>query len=444
MRVWAWAVAIAAGAGAIWSAQSQPVSPGPLDAMETPEPGYTGPLFKPNYAFPPSTAPEPRPWEAIDFVAEPAKYMDALLAYVLEGQTDRWDVASNPIRQWYHMPWMGPGGQGREYISGLTSERRSRKGELGPGQTRCRQNWAVGFYNPVGGSALGKIWAPVNAGTSMKPNLNALPFPAGTVVAKALYTEATPAEVPLLAGAPTIQARIVKDPTPDDDVCPPDAVGGKPAAREAATLHLLQVDVAVRDPDADSKTGWVFGTFVYDGRLPGTDPWKKLRPAGLMWGNDSTLSDESAALGVKPSEGVFLSNFGLQRNFGRGGRMNGPVDNPESACLSCHMTAQFPATASMAPQAGMDWEVAKCWFRDLSATTPFGGAPSATSCGQSVAGQRSLDYSLQLAVGARNIAIAEQNSRRSFFSARLSPDRVVKIDGVESVPISRDEAVSNK
>src|SRR3954451_12490106 len=86
--------------------------------------------------------------------------MEAVLAYVLEGQdTATWRVQDNPIRPWFHAPWMGPGGSGREFISGMTRERNSRPGELGPGQAKCRQNWAVSFYNPAGGYTLGRVWA---------------------------------------------------------------------------------------------------------------------------------------------------------------------------------------------------------------------------------------------------------------------------------------------
>jgi hypothetical protein len=33
--------------------------------------------------------------------------------------------------------------------------------------------------------------------------------------------------------------------------------------------------------------------------------------------------------------------------LGWGERLNGPIDNPASACLSCHMTAQWPKSSPM-------------------------------------------------------------------------------------------------
>jgi hypothetical protein len=412
----------------------------PLDRIEPVPTGWTGKTFNPSYAFPAALpATEPRPWAAVDFRTDVAGYMAALLAYVLEGQ-DRttWDVASNGVRKWYHGPWLGPGGNGREFINGFTRERNSRASELGPLQTSCRQNWAVGFYNPVGGVTLGRIWAPVVAGTG-KPDLTVLPFPEGTVVAKILYTEATVAEVPMLAGASEALANINLRPNPFDTDCPANTV-----PRAPGTLRLLQLDVAVRDARA-TETGWVFGTFVYDGRLPGTDPWAKLKPVGLMWGNDPGLSDADAAQGKKPVESIVLSDFGFGRAFGRGGRMNGPVDNPVSACLSCHMTAQWPNPAPVTAPSGASWERASCWFRNLRPTTPFGSPPSNTvACGTlSSPAPVSLDFSLQLAVGLRNYARETQPFSSTYSVDELKADRatdkaIIQVDGIDSLPIDRE------
>lgn len=417
-----------------------PAIAAPLDRMEPVPANWNGKVFIPSYSFPTAMpAVEPRPWEGVDFRADATAYMDAILAYVLEGQ-DRstWDVAANPVRQWFHAPWMGPGGNGREFINGLTRERNSRAGELGPLQTACRQNWAVGFYNPLGGFTFGRVWGPVAAGTG-KPDLSALPFPMGTVVAKVLYTEATDTEVPLLAGAPEVAANINVRADPAARACP-DNTG----RREPGTLRLLQLDVAVRDARA-GITGWVFGTFVYDGRLAGADPWAKLRPVGLMWGNDPDLSDAEAAQGRKPTESIVLSDFGLQRAFGRGGRMNGPVDNPVSACLSCHMTAQWPNPAAVTAPTGASWDRAGCWFRNLGPSTPFGAAPSNTvACGSLPSpAPTALDFSLQLAVGLRNYAREPQPLGLEFSveelrTVRAADKAIFRVDGIESLPIDRE------
>jgi hypothetical protein len=329
---------------------------------------------------------------AFDFRTEPDAYMFAVLGYVLEGQNRKtWRVQDNPVRRWYHVPWMHTGKIGREFISGLTRELASLPGELGRGQTGCRQNWAVAFYNATGGSTLHQVWGDGTA----PPNVNKARFDPGTVVAKLLFTEATASEFAALGGAPTIQANINQGPDRDALGCVADT-----NPRAPATLRLLQLDVAIRDPRSP-VTGWVFGTFIFDGRRPGTDPWDKLTPVGLMWGNDPDLSDAAAATGAKPRESIVLRDAGLGRSFGRGGRMNGPVDNPQSSCLACHMTAQYPSlNKGLAPTASQtEWSDIKCWFRNLAPDQPFGAS---APCGQRVPASRSMDYSLQLALGVRN------------------------------------------
>jgi hypothetical protein len=168
-------------------------------------------------------------------------------------------------------------------------------------------------------------------------------------------------------------------------------------ARSIRKVRLLQIDVAVRDSRANSTTGWVFGTFAYDGTAPGATPWDRMRPVGLMWGNDPGLRPSSGAM---PTESVILNRVigGATLRLGWAGRLNGPVDNPASACLSCHGTAQHRYVQAFLPSGS---ETARLrWFRNLPPGTPFD------------AGQTSLDYSLQLAVGIRN-----------FFDARQQPDR---------------------
>jgi hypothetical protein len=164
----------------------------------------------------------------------------------------------------------------------------------------------------------------------------------------------------------------------------------------------VQVDFAVKDSKHDSKTNWIFGTFAYRNEAPGNDPWRKLVPVGVTWGSDPNLSDALAAKGEKPADSIVLNKFDFKRVFGRGGRMNGPLDNPESSCLSCHQTAQTHNSAGLAPDPGDEWAIAKCWFRDLT-TQAFGNKPTATTCGDN-ANMQSLDFSLQLGVGWRNWA----------------------------------------
>ena len=139
--------------------------------------------------------------------------------YALEGQ-DRthWRLQQNRVRGWYHVPWLGPGANGREFIHGLTRARDLSPGELGPKQTACRQNWALAFYNEAGGAVLGRVWRRV-AQRRGGPDLSALPFPVGTVAVKLVFTEATAGDDARLAGAPEIEANVHADAIPGDATC---------------------------------------------------------------------------------------------------------------------------------------------------------------------------------------------------------------------------------
>jgi hypothetical protein len=99
--------------------------------------------------------------------------------------------------------------------------------------------------------------------------------------------------------------------------------------------------------------------------------------------------------------------------------MNGPLDNTTSSCQSCHQTAQAPNSAGLAPLDTQKWDVAKCWFRDLS-TQAFGKNPTATSCGDNV-GFQSFDFSLQLTVGWRNWVAAHPAPAAPGAAPHLAP-----------------------
>ena len=412
--------------------------PWPASSDKIP-PGYSGPVFKPSFLFP-GAAPArvPRPWEKFDFKTEPRKYLQTVLAYVYEGMDkSTWRVQDNPVRTWYHVPWMHTGGTGREFIHGLTRERTSKPGELGPGLKRCVQNWAVGFYNPPGGVILHRIWGD----GSKPPDATKADFPVGTVAAKLLFTHATPEEVPFLKGAPEWQANINDPKVRDHRGCP---VIGK---RFVQTVRLLQFDVAVRDARADATTGWVFGTFAYNAKLGGEDPWGRLEPIGLMWGNDPDLSDQDAAKGAKPKQSIVLTTLGLKRNFGRGGRMNGPIDTKWSSCLSCHMAAQYPSGADRmtAPASMTKWSDIGCWFRNLKPREAFGYAPiKGHKCGADADKMHSQNFSLQLAVALRAYAAAYPTAMKAkpHPSGATKPDKLdveglIVIDGITTAPLHR-------
>jgi hypothetical protein len=352
--------------------------PFPDTAVPLP-PGWQGPVFKLSQAYPAQSMAEAYPWLQIDPTTDPNNYMQAVLQYCLAGNVEAdWAVQNNQTRPWYHTPWMHWGNHGREPIRGLTFERMSQPGELAKNQTSVFQNWAVGFYNSPGGFTFGQVWS-----NPLKPNPSAATFPAGTVSFKLLFTAATPAEVPFLAGSLEWDAYVFANPE--------NATLGAP--RVVKKLSLLQVDVAVRDLRANGTSGWIFGTFIYDGTAAGDNPYAKLRPVGLMWGNDPSLGPVQYKQGARAQETKLnAQEQPITRHYGWLNRLNGPVDNPKSSCLSCHSTAQWPVAAPMVPPTktavgSPSWMQ---WFRNIGPGQTF--SP----------GTKSLDYSLQLAAGIQN------------------------------------------
>ena len=99
---------------------------------------WSGSLFTLSNDFPTTAPPaEQGPWLAIDFTTNPADYLNAVLAYVVEGNEEvEWVVQNNAVRKWYHAPWMNFDPKGREPIRGLTSERGAASTSSGPTRRR--------------------------------------------------------------------------------------------------------------------------------------------------------------------------------------------------------------------------------------------------------------------------------------------------------------------
>lgn len=285
------------------------------------------------------------------------KYLLAVRDYCFEGNVDQtlparpgeidknWALAENKKRDWYHVPWQHwdhTGRAGREAINGLTREATSQPKQLAATQTTKFQTYAVGFYNELGGYTIGQVWANHRA-----PDPAAGRFPVGTVVCKLLFTQATPDQVSYLA--PAVEWEAYAE-TSDAD-----------RTRKVQRVRLLQMDVMVRDPRAEkiNGTGWVFGTFCYNGALGNPNRWYNLVPVGLQWGADENLPEEGE---VNPQPTRTVINKRLKetvindspelppQHLGWGGRLNGPADYFASSCMSCHSTAQYPVVAAMNPE----------------------------------------------------------------------------------------------
>ena len=173
------------------------------DAHNPPPAGWTGPVFKLSQSYPSTLPPTEtsRPWTQFDFKnpTQAPQYLQAVLSYCLEGNTSNnfADVSQNPVRTWYHAPWLHSGASGREFIHGMTKERTSKVGELGQAQTQTHDNWAVGIYNPRGGFVIGQVWQDATHSDPRKAV-----FPPDTVTCKLLFTTAPLSQSTVSRGFP--------------------------------------------------------------------------------------------------------------------------------------------------------------------------------------------------------------------------------------------------
>lgn len=365
------------------------------DCSYTPPPGWNpaggDPVFVLSQDYP-TTDPSSsltQPWKAIDFHQQPAAYMQAVIDYCYEGNLEvQFRGQDNITRKWYHAPWLHVGRNPREFTHGLTGERLSRPLELAATQTSTPHNFAVGLYNAAGGYTIGRVWADPN-----HPDASKAVFPEGTVAFKLLFTQATKDQVPYLDGAP----EWIADTELSNDA---NQIRGN-------KVRLLQIDVAVKD-SRSNEGGWVFGTFQFDSAAVAQDPWRKLTPVTLMWGDDPafTAANYDPANGHIPQESwvngtapivAYRSSLSpsstAPRVLGWAGRGNGPVDNSASSCLSCHGISEWPqsSTAMVPPPSASDQQKLR-WFRNLAPLEPFDNDSQ----------HKSLDFSLQLAVGIDN------------------------------------------
>jgi len=145
--------------------------------------------------------------------------------------------------------------------------------------------------------------------------------------------------------------------------------------RSIQKLPVIQMDLMVRDRRAPST--WIFATYVYNGQAnpgaTGAAKWKNLIPVGIQWGNDPDVtapdaeSDVFARKGMKPNNTLDKTANATRivaeikqttinpnttgpaalpgTHLGWNGRLNGPADNLQSSCMSCHSSAQYPPAA---------------------------------------------------------------------------------------------------
>lgn len=366
-----------------------------------------------------------RPWLAIDPFGQPAEYMRAVLDYSLQGNVEvDFKGQDNLVRQWYHAPWLHDDGHryiegtrmlfnaGREHLRGMTRERYIPVGEIHRDQTERVSSWAVGMYNDVSAKTINAVWCT----KSGDPDPLKAVFDEGAVGFKLLFTTASVAQVPFLEGSLEWQANTYACSKPWQEEC---------WERHDETVRLLQIDIAVKDSRA-VKTGWFLGTFMYDAAAPSQAltqelaVWDRMVPVGLAWGDDQTvftdINRDGAFINPDLKEtwlnhklvevpGLEYGNQAYARYHGLGGRLNGPIDNPTSSCMSCHGQAAVTLSGQQMPMANFNLQRASYplneFFKYFS-NVPPNKRRRASSRSFEGTEYISLDYSLQMAAGIRD------------------------------------------
>jgi hypothetical protein len=219
----------------------------------------------------------------------------------------------------------------------------------------------------------------------------------------------------------------------------------------------LQIDIGVRDKRA--PLGWVFATFTYDkdaypfvdyefprgfpsDRTEELSRWLHIKPLGIIFGNDPEI-----LIGAVLHETRLNTSLGIPQHYGCGDtddplkrRLNGPVDNPVSSCISCHALAETPKNLNNGTIAYDKMECADesigQWFKNINPRDPI--SPTYTPS-TPLRQMLSLDYSLQLREGIRrycveSYALLKDNICNLSF-VRGQNYSVVKKDGIETFTI---------
>lgn len=316
---------------------------------------YRGPTFKLSYDWPTSVSPlkTDAPWQKaignkpITIQNAPA-YAYALKVAVTENARtlfshyNQWDARK---AGWYNEPWTG---SIREAIRGTYSA-----GEFdnsffpGTGLRAPFQTHVLTYYDARAAYTMFNLWGK----DAMKPVLKTenAQFAEGSLIVKAAVFASTDSKQKTnwwdaLKGAQAWDLLIAPDgkPTTPADVWPG---------------YVAQFDIIVKDTQSSPKTGWVFMTLVYDATSPGKDPWERMIPLGVQWGNDPqarAATDKLTENWINPAAPKYST-----QTLGWGGRLSGPNDGatnqyvvrnsggpvvqngPNSGCISCHSTAQW-------------------------------------------------------------------------------------------------------
>lgn len=353
---------------------------------------YHGRLFKLSQEYPEQLPSLDKPLKKIlhtDFKKNWKSYALQVRDYVLAGNIpplvksndEAFFVEDNPVRHWFHPPWLHWGGDGSEGFHGLQRDAKVIPHLLSNSQHTPGRIYSVSLYNERGGYVVGQVWPKNQTGFDLSYFKQGKVFPDGTVMVALAFTTAKPQEVSFLSKPIQWQAYTLCEDTPG---CHSHDL----SKRVVSTVSLIQMDVMVKDSRAKDTGGWVFTAFLYNGERKQANPWHNLTPIGLAWGNDPQVkvSQYHEKLSSHPVNHHLKTTIINQdgelpdMRLGFGGRFNGMFNGSKNAhlvsCASCHTASQFPTlshfsgmTSSpqvLAPKpgliAGENW---MHWFQDL-------------------------------------------------------------------------------
>lgn len=444
--------------------------------INQPTPNWTGPVFQLSDAYGTAVPESEYPWLKFNpfdpslsqqqKLEQAEQYLWAVMDYMQEGNINNgdiandWSLCNNPVRQWFHIPYQTYDPlSGREFVHGLTREAPVTM-TLNEDQHLKTTMWAVGFYNPAAAQSISTVWTGAPEPKMPQENFQ---FNEGSVIGKLLFTTANPNQYPFLTNVPVWRANIS---APEYCSCK-SSTGGQCTFKEqteqcprtVGDVYLLQFDIAVRDER--SPVGWAYGTFVADGQRKAAEvnPWNRISPLGLMWGNDTPPVGTGAAYYPEDprtdmKDGVvffdvadMLNVYTNAGHLGCNSRLNGPADNAQSSCLSCHQTASVPDQDNDTPaimyQFGgfgnsngqcmtepdpLDLAIDQVYFASFACSTSFTGPAEIVPPPQYASGQKdwiSTDFSLQLSISLtqwQEWAADQKNLEKRVFDGVL-PDR---------------------
>jgi hypothetical protein len=399
-----------------------------------PPASYRGRVFKLSQSYPDQLPPQEKyPWLNIEFKnggpVDPRAYLQALLDYGLEGNVEvDFYVEDNKRRKWYGIPWMDwntevvsdwPGTDGREFIHGFTHEFDSSGDTLSTLQHDFVDTWSGAYFNDRAAFGLGQVYCKPDdpAPGALNPDPTGLNnFPDGSYIIKLLFSTVTEEQLPIVKNALTWQADIFVNPDPTWRNQGPISR----FKRAIGPIRLIQIDVSVRDDR--SLTGWLLGTFGYDGNVKADTPWKRMVPLGLQWGNNPRVPYAETCAGPNgPCNQTKLTEQWINaeaarelatpplhfNHLGYAGRLAGPVDNAKAACMGCHQTAGFPAVPIL-PEFSANGGLLKLDAARRPETEQsfrmlyYGNAASGAVFSDTQL--YSADYSLQLSMSLQNFA----------------------------------------